>query len=185
MISVKLIPSAMKKNLLILGVLLFLGFTSCGSDDDSENPLPMEMDFTGRVISCGDFFVNQLLSPGEVNIALEIKGSGREMLGLTSEFTSFSLPHNDLEVSISEWDGPAGEVFCNDVITEGPNRINAWTAVSGNLRIQVSNIEETEFETLYTITLELENVVFENSNGEQRIIPELFIEEAAVGWLPG
>lgn len=161
-------------------------FSSCSSDERSETSLPMELNFTGRILSCSDFLVNQLLDSENSNISLSINGTGRENLNLTSEYKSFSLPNNDLIASISVWDNSIGGNLCNDVIVESPNLVSSWNAVSGNLKLSVSNIEETEYETYYTITILLEDVLFEDpESGDQRMIPNLIIENAPAGWLPG
>lgn len=176
----------MKNIILLLSFSLSLFLFSCSSDDGNKITLPEELNFTGDIIGCGDFSVRQLLDSENLNVSLSISGTGREDLNLTSEYKSFALPNNNLVCVIALWDAPAGGNFCNDVVHEGPNLISKWDAVSGNLKLLVSDIEETEFETYYKITILLENVVFEKSNGnEQRTIPNLIIEEVFVGWLPG
>src|SRR5690606_1827751 len=177
----------MKNTPLFIGLFLFLILSGCDSDDDNGRTiLPQELNFSGRVISCGDFLVVQLLDAENPHIVLNIDGNGREDLELTSEYKSFSLPDNDLALSITVWDASPEDLFCNDVIMDGPKLLSTWNAVSGNVSLRVSDVEETEFETLYRISIRLEDVVFENSvTAEQRSIESLHIENAAAGWLPG
>lgn len=175
----------MKKILFLFIPILTL--ISCSNDEDNETQLPEELNFTGGIMSCSDFSVKQLLDSKNLNISLNISGSGREELNLTSEYKSFSLPNNDLICNITIYDRPVGANFCNDVpIAENPNLISKWNAVSGNLKLSVSDIEETEYETYYRLTILLENVVFKkNNSNEQRTIPRLIIEKANLGFLPG
>ncbi|MGB6151077.1 MAG: hypothetical protein WBG48_03725 [Pricia sp.] len=174
----------MKKTLLLL--TLFLVVCSCSKDEDNQTKLPKELNFTGTIVSCSDFTVHQILDAKNLNISLDIDGTGREDLNLTSEFKSFSLPNDNLKCNISAWDAPIAGNFCNDVIIREVNLTGTWNAVSGNLKLSVSDIEETEFDTYYRLTILLENVIFENSNGdEQREIPSLIIEETGVGFIPG
>lgn len=145
-----------------------------------------EMNFTGAIDACSDFNITKFLSSENTNTALRITGSGREQLNLTADFSTFEIPHNDITIEISEWDSSVADYSCNDVApTTTPNKTESFTAISGTIKMKVSNIEILEFETYYNITLELENVIFENEEGIQKSISNLTIENIGVGWLPG
>lgn len=168
---------------LFISILIFSG---CSDDENNETRLPEELNFTGEIISCSDFSVHQILDSENLNISLSISGIGREDLNLTSEYKSFSLPNNNLVCNVAVWDALVGGTFCNDVIVQEVNLVSKWNAVSGNLKLAVSDIEETEYDTYYRLTILLENVVFKNSTSDgQRKIPNLIIEETGVGFLPG
>jgi len=175
----------MKIRILNLLLVLTLGvFASCNNDDDSNQQIE-ELNFTGEIESSSDFFVSKLLNSENLKTALTINGSGRENLNLNSKYTTFSLPNNDINIEISKWDIDVNGYFTNDSRIEIANKLEFWNAISGNVKILATNVEITQFQTYYQITLQLENIVFENNNGEQKIITNLIIENAYVGWLPG
>ncbi len=171
----------------ILAFIISLNLLSCDSEYTDPFDLPEELNFSGEIISCSDFGVSQLLEPGNSNVALNISGAypnSRETLNLTTDFKSFSLPNDSIYCSIVVWDAPVNSYLCNDVPDLTINRVHEWNAISGKLRIMISDLEVTEFETLYRIAIQIENVVFEKDN-EQRVIQNLLIENAGVGWFPG
>lgn len=174
------------KKILLYGLLILLSY-GCSKDDTYNESLPPELNFSGNIISCGDFFVSQALTSENTNIWVKINGTGRIPLRLDSEFQTFSIPNDELTASISLYDSTAGTLFCNDIIEEEqPSLISNWDAISGNIQLKVTNIEETEFETYYDISILIENMVFKNNdNNEKRTIEKLVIEETHVGWLPG
>mgnify|MGYP001441727311 CR=1 FL=1 len=175
----------MKIRILNLLLVLTLGlFISCNNDDNSTQQIE-ELNFTGEIESSSDFFVSKLLSSENLKTAITINGAGRENLNLTSEYTTFSLPNNDINIEVSKWNIDVNGYFTNDAPFEIANKLESWNAISGSIKIIATNIEITEFETYYQITLQLENIVFENNSGEQKIITNLIIENANVGWLPG
>lgn len=176
----------MKSQFLLLFFIVLFVLSGCSSGDREEISLPKDLNFTGNIISCADFSMHQLLDSENLNISINIGGSGREDLNLTSEYKSFSLPNEDLYCNITLFDAAIGSKFCNDVIMEEPKLISKWKAVSGTLKLSVSNITETEYETFYSLNIILENAVFEKNNSkEQRIIPSLIIENVNLGFLPG
>jgi len=181
----------MKNSILILTFLSVL--FSCNGDDSEQNSdnsqeitLPDELNFTGRLIDCSDFSVHQLLNLENPNISLNIGGSGRESLNLNSTMKLFSLPDNDINVDITIYDTPVSTIYCNDVAPdEPPILISKWSPVSGTIKLSVSDIEETEFDTFYKMAILLENVVFEKADSnETRIISSLVID-SNLGFLPG
>ena len=130
-------------------------------------------------------FVSKLLSSENFKTALTINGNGRENLNLTSEYTTFSLPNNDINIEISKWDIDVNGYFTNDSPIEIANKLESWNAISGSIKILATDIEITQFETYYKITLQLEEIVFENNSGEQKVLTNLIIDNVNVGWLPG
>jgi hypothetical protein len=182
----------MKRVLLIL--TLSIVFLSCSNNDNEEInlseklTLPKELNFTGKISGCSDFAVRQELNAENPNITLNIggKGKGREELNLTSEIKSFTLPNNDLACSITVREAAAGSNFCNDVPRPNPELISRWSAISGTMKLSVSDIEVTEFDTYYKMQILLENVIFQkNDSNEQRTISELTIENVGLGAMPG
>jgi len=129
-----------------------------------------------------------LLSSENLRTTLTIRGNGRENLNLTSEYTTFSLPNDDILMEISMWDNDVNNgYFTRDTIT--PERgvatqLETWIPISGNIKMLVSNELPNLDGTgsgIYDISLQLEDVIFENDNGEQRIVTNLVIEDATVG----
>ncbi|MEQ5791120.1 hypothetical protein J4E06_08670 [Muricauda sp. NFXS6] len=175
----------MKK--LLFSLLISTILLSCSNDDNNEITLPEELNFNGEVLSCADFSVKQFLEPENFEISLNIHGQGREELELSSEYKTFSLPNNDLYSTITIFDASIRSSFCNDVvIDDGPNLISSWNAISGTIKLSVSDIEITEFETFYSLDILLEDVIFEKANSnEQRKISRLTIENAGLGFFPG
>jgi hypothetical protein len=177
----------MKHRSLIFTVIISLILSSCDSGYTDPFDLPEELIFSGEIISCSDFGVSQLLEAGNSNVALNISGTyrnSRETLNLTTDFKSFSLPNDSLHCNILVWNAPVNSYLCNDVPDLTINRVHEWTAISGELKIKLSDLEVTEFETYYRITIQLDNVVFEKDT-EQRVVKSLLIEDAGVGWFPG
>jgi hypothetical protein len=175
-----------KISIIILSLFLF---HSCDETTETEQQLEA-LNFVGQTESFSDFAVYKLLDNDNLNIALQISGAGRETLNLSSEITTFTLPNNDLIIEISEWDRSVLNYFSDDAIVPGeePIRLETWSSISGTIRLSVSNIEILTTPptfTLYDITIHLENVIFENIDGEQKTIESLNIENAHVGWLPG
>ena len=174
----------MKQNL-FLAALAVLVLFSCSKEESHLNRLPKQLNFKGSVVSCADFSVNQSLDSKNSNIALSIYGSSRENLGLTINYKTFSFPNKNLKSTILIGERPLLS-FCNDVMPNEPNPTHSWNAVSGNIKIKISNVREREDFTLYEITVVLENVVFKNSDtDEERTISKHIIENAPVGWILG
>lgn len=176
-----------KISILILSLFLFL---SCNETTETEQSSEV-LNFVGQTESFGDFSVFKLLNSDNLNTSLQISGIvGRETLNLTSDIITFSLPNNDLTIEIAEWDRSVLGYFSDDSIALGeePIKLKTWRPISGTISLSVSNIETLTTPpnfTLYDITIHLENVIFENTDGEQKIIEDLNIENAHVGWLPG
>lgn len=153
--------------------------------------LPFELNFKGKVfkgkvIGCGDFFVSQALDNNHLNIFISVRGAGKKNLDLTTTYKTFSLPNDDLMARISVMDRAVGYYYCDDVVLHEPQLVSMWNAVSGDLKIAVSNVEDSIYQEPYYITVILENILFENAeNGNQRFIPGLVIEDVFVGWFPG
>jgi hypothetical protein len=179
------------KQLKKVSILLFsfLLFYSCDETTETESQHEV-LNFIGETESFGDFSVYKLLNNENLNIALRISGAGRDSLDLTSGVNTFSLPNNDLIIEISEWDRSVLGYFSDDAIVFGeePIKLKTWSSISGTIKLSVSNIEilttPPNF-TIYDITIHLENVIFENKEGEQKSIENLNIQNAKVGWLPG
>lgn len=171
----------------LLSLSLFL-FFSCYKITENEQQLEV-LNFVGETESFGDFVVYKILNNDNLNIALQISGIGRETLNLNSELTAFSLPNNDLTIEISEWDKSVLGYFSNDAIEPGEEalKLKTWKSISGTIKLSVSNIEvlTTPFQNGYDITIHLENVIFKNTDGEQKIIKNLSIQNSTVGWFPG
>ena len=183
----------MKASFFKVFTLIIIGlFLSCSDNDDNvDNNItnPEDLDFTGQAFGCGNFFVVQFLSDDNLNTVLWVEGSGRENLELTSEIQDFSLPNDNLNINIQLWDGPVNDLFCTDIaLPNQPVLLNTWTAISGNLRVSVSNVETDEtisLSTFYNVTNTLDNVLFENENGEQILIESLSIEDVSVCFFAG
>lgn len=162
----------MKKLFLFIAISLL--FLSCTSDNNEELTLPEKLDFKGEVLGCADFSVKKFLNSEDFKISLNIGGSGREDLNLSSEYKSFALPNDDVYCNITIYDASVRGRFCNDVVfDDGPNLISKWDAISGSVKLSVSDIDEDEYETYYRLKILLENVVFEKTiarNREQQFL---------------
>lgn len=180
----------MRNNLFkIVMVGLLLGLSSCNLNDDNlndniEKEEIEEINFTGKTLGCGSFFVSKLIDDENFKTILTIKASGVKDINLTSEEKNFVLPNNEINLEISEWDADVNDYFCNDVPFEIPNKIKSWLPISGQIKVAITSTQEAGTETYYGLILKLENVVFENNSGEKRKISNLIIEED-VGFLPG
>ena len=139
----------------------------------------------------GDFEMYYLLNSQNPEMALSIKGKGREAMGLTDSPKDFSLPNGDLTIEISKWDQSMEGFFGNDAIDpdqKRPQRLDVWRAVAGTVSLSVSNVEPASFppgSSLYTMDVVLSDLLFENEKGEKKRIERLVIKDASLGWLPG
>ncbi len=197
----KLLKKMKTRTILIKNIywctLLLLLMASCAKDDTtesnnanentnniSEDTIP-SLNFEGDIISCSDFWVNQSLN-SEDTTWLNISGTGITQMKLDSVFQTFEVPNNNLTINISSYDAAAGHLFCNDILDDSAKLVRKWIATSGVVKIKVTNIQKYEYETFYSITIVLENVIFKDEDtDEERIIKNLVIEKAGVGWLPG
>lgn len=168
---------------LLLSLLLLFNISCEKNDIDKSETTPIN--FSGEIESCSDFTVRKFLNSENFSSAITITGLGRETLSLTSEFSEHELPNDNIYITISEWDNPAYDILCNDTPIEIPTETALFNAISGSIKIKVAIVEELEFETFYNITLELNNIIFENNEGEKKNLSYLIIENAVVGWLPG
>jgi hypothetical protein len=176
----------MKSIFLRTTILVSIFLFGCSDNDGIGTQLPWELNFKGRVIGCGDFFVNQILDNDHLNITISVSGAGKNILNLTSEYKTFSLPNDDLITRISVMDIAVGQYYCNDAIIQEPKLVSLWNAVSGDIKIAIFNDENSINEDPYYITIVLENIFFENKdNGQQRFIPSLTFDNVLVGWYPG
>ncbi len=174
----------MRTKVLLVSILLGVLFFSCDDNEQTNKKNLKEFYFTGEVGGCSDFMVYQFLSEKKNTITLSIDGKGREELGLNSEYKKFSVPSDNISIVVTEWEKPAHSDFCNDVISDN-KKLKSWKGVSGNLKIKISDVEKTKFSTHYKITIIVENVVFKNEEGQEKIISKLIIKDTMVGWLPG
>ncbi|MFT4900033.1 MAG: hypothetical protein ACI9U0_001834 [Flavobacteriales bacterium] len=180
----------MQNPLKCITLLLFVFTISSCTKKDVDFESKETIEFTGHIESFSDFFVAKLLNDENLHIALTIIGSGRDDLNLSASTSEFTLPNNKLDIEISKWDRSVRNHFSNDAITVGeePVKVEKWTSISGKVTISISDVNtETEApnETTYRISIELKYVVFENEEGEQKVIEKLNIKNAFVGWLPG
>ena len=167
-----------------LAILIF----SCKEDDQIEEPKNVNaIEFLGETYSCGDFYINVLQGQGDTQRALLISGATREDLSLTNEIKTFSLPQENLNIEIRDYDIPINtSFFCNDIIYDPwPKQIGDWKIISGVLSLSVSDVQSINFSLNYNISVLLEDAIFENDNGEQLKVEVLKLDDLLVGWYAG
>ena len=176
---------------ILLVIVTISIINSCTENNITTKEQPEVLNFIGPVESFSDFGVYKVLSYDNPNIVLNVGGTGREDLDLNSEISTFSLPHDKINVNISKYSISVIGYFSDDTYDpneEQPVLIDRWTSISGIVKLSVSNVEDVTIPGVmatYRISIKLENVIFENEDGDQKMIENLLIEEAGVGWLPG
>lgn len=152
---------------------------------DSESP-PEQIFPEGRVQSFGDFYLYQTISEELNNVALAIVGISKDSC-LIDTMNIFELPHPHIEVSILRYDIPVDNgYFENDVVPmRQPLLSNTWNAKSGSISIKLYDKEDFDGFDHFNLDLELNDIIFEDSNGNTKTIPSHIIEDAMLGWLPG
>lgn len=173
---------AIIKIIFFIGIVLTLN--SCKVTEEQFEYIE-EINFEGNIVGCSDFFISKLLNNDNQNIALTISGIGRENLNLTSSSTTFNIPLEDIQITISEWDIDMSDYYCNDAVEIEPQLLNNWEAVDGNITISVDNITPNGIMTLYDITIYLDNIIFQDDDGNLKKITTLTFSNVNVGWLPG
>jgi hypothetical protein len=77
--------------------------------------------------------------------------------------------------------------YCNDVLcSDSEAGFTRWTAQEGKIKIWRSEITHTQFMNMYTVSVELNNVILKSTlSGENVQIKFLRIQNVTVGFLPG
>jgi hypothetical protein len=151
--------------------------------------------FTGEVESFGDFSIHKMLSNEDTSTSLNITSvDARERLNLaTGIVKSFLLTNDNINLSITNWDMPLDYGYFSrdyiDLDVPTPTIVKTFMATRGSIKIKVLNVTEYQsgnfIETLYEVNIELENVLFESNDGEQKFIKNLTINDVRLGWSPG
>ncbi len=131
---------------------------------------------------CGNFRVYTI---GENNTSLTIRGD-RDLLGISTTKQEFALPHENLEISINEFDGPIGNFYCDDAIGDEGSVINQYFPASGIAEIQITrdSIQLDGSLVIYEITIKLKDIEFEIDK-DLKFFEEIDFNNIRVGWLPG
>lgn len=165
--------------ILFLCLPLFL-LTSCGTE-------PIDpAGFTGRTGGCGSFFVYRFNTEFTEAVVVSVDRSQLPVVDSTEMTLELTLPAEHVEVRIDRFDKRAENYYCNDVRTDGdPEVEERWNALSGSIRIVIGNGDANAVDEFYQVIVRLENVVFENENGEQVTVDAVDIDTTNVGWFPG
>lgn len=158
---------------LIVAALLV---SSCGSNSDVNG-----LNFSNEGSGCANFIVYTQ----EDDFSLTIVGD-TDSLGLSTDTRIFTLPSEDLDISINEFDGPIGNFYCDDVAGDEGTIVNQYLAVSGSAEISISQdtLPASSSSRLYEINILLKDVEFEIDD-ELKLIEEMEFNNVQVGWLPG
>ncbi len=179
---------------------LSLVFHSCESDNESsliepageestetaiqlETNTPTETIVFGNTIeSCGgDINIQIYEDISEPDKTLSFKVNSLKTLAENNEEISYTLPNKEVDISIKQWDRPILELdyFCTDVSYPDYFETASWEAISGVITIASSDLNYmNDLNTYwsYTISVQLENVVCQNENGELKTIEDLNFE---------
>lgn len=171
---------------LMSSLFLSMAFMSCNENDDTDTI--STINFTGSSIGCANFNIYVFENDESSQTVLSINGVSKEDLGLTVESKTFQLPDPKLNIEISTWDISVASYFCNDVaIDPTPQKTDTWSLVSGTATLSISNVVPSQIPEVdnYTIHVFLENLIFEDSEGDQIKMEDLDLQDISVGWLPG
>ncbi len=159
---------------LFLALATSLIVSSCGNNNGILDPISFENEASG----CANFIVYTQKD----NYSLTITGQ-TDTLDLGTDLKTFSLPSEDLIVSINEFDRTIGNFYCDDVVGDEGEILNQHIATSGNVEISISQ-EDPQIGMIYQINVVLKDVEFEIDESTM-LYEELEFNEVTVGWFPG
>ena len=177
------------KRFTVSSVLILTLFTTIACEKESpDSELTSNFNFTTESYGCSSFVVYKFNTEKDATIAVIGK---RENLNLSTSEQSFdlsSINENDLKVEIKKFADVAGSYYCDDVMGDDPEVLNSWRGKNGIVKIKIveDNIGTNPAgKPEYRISVKLEDVDFEDANGEKVKINYLEFNDVYVGWLPG
>jgi len=173
----------MRNSIFALLACCFL-LTQC-SDDPDFAVIQNDLNFVGSGSGCEDFFVYKLNENKDVGLTVT---AVRSALNLGDSFKTYDLlTENHIEIRLDKWANDKN-FYCTDIVEPDAEILNSYISESGLVNIQItqdsidySNIFQ---EVLYTVNVQLENVILRDSNGEEILISEEFFSDVLVGWTP-
>lgn len=166
--------------------LLILSFFACDkSTKEPELLVGNAIEFEGDGQGCASFIVYK--ANNDENLLLSISGD-REKLGLDETEKEYDVNNEFLTVQIFKFDGPIGTYLCDDVAGDDGVVSEVWPAISGKVRIQITEDyeEPVEFwERYFKINVTLLETTIENGQQESLYFENIEFKEVNVGWLPG
>lgn len=103
-----------------------------------------------------------------------------ENLNLGSEFKTFDLSLNPhIASAIESWNSPYQ--YCTDALIWGQERTHEWTARSGLAKIRIER-DYNSCERGYVVDVELVNVTYEDSTGNQLTVQNKYFDNILVGF---
>jgi len=171
----------------VLGVLLlFVLFTSCGENKECCVLPPVTTYSFAKATAqgCSDFYVYKELP--EEGLHLYISGD-RTSLGLNITEQTFEVGTPNLKVEMLKFEDEIGNYACDDVANDQGEIIATWTAISGEILLQITedSISVDPWGTTFKMTAKLKDMELESAEKEVVSISEELFEDVFVGWLPG
>jgi hypothetical protein len=177
-------------SLLVAALML----ASCGRDSSQHSLLG-----TGTVRRLTFQYVKE--KEGGCNDVFFHKGSadGREILWVAADKKKLRLPRSGsktfdlaeaadgLTVAVDLWPtAPRFSPYCNDIAPDNEKEVT-WHAKKGKVTITIGKPVGPQDAGMrrYLASVRLEDVVFEDEEGNQATLPEEKITDVAVGWYAG
>lgn len=159
---------------------------ACSHQLQEQRPAGDPVAFTGLTKGCASFFVYQINEAG--NRSLAISGD-RQALQLSEEARSFPIATTEkLQLVMLSYEGDIDRYYCDDALGDEPQILDQWEGISGQaiIRIVEDNLGQPgPGQTLYTLSIELQDVRLRNAQGEEVLIDQHTFATTEVGWLPG
>lgn len=148
---------------------------------------PLAGDFESTLTEeggCGDMFVYAVDAADEILLTVEADGPVAAAAG-EDAVVHYSLPDAGVAITV-DVGSSISDAICDDVIENGgPDVQSTWTAVSGDVHLELTFPTDTAAGSDPTARVELTDVVVESEAGEQVTIEAFTWEDVLVGWLPG
>ena len=172
------------KQLTLFAFFILICYIQCS--DKNETTIITEAintyTFKNEGRGCGDFIVYTFAND---STSMTIRGE-RDILGQGFNPKTFNLPHEDLNISINQFAGPAGVYYCDDVFGNEGSIISSSPVVSGQAIIEV--LEDNSLspsDQFFIIKVELVFVVFKLEDETTEFYSSLIFDDVSVGWIPG
>ena len=183
-----------------LPAVLLLGLFGCEETPDPIDPQPTPQGIAAdiadasetldmNVAGCGDVFVYAFDDAETRRITISIQGDHAETArtALTTQVTTFDLPHPDVTITAA-WGDQLVYELCNDALDPNlaPLIDGEATAISGTVVLTIEPEIVEDAPTQVFAHLELQDVTLEHTDSDaQHTIDAAMVEDVFVGWYPG
>ncbi len=169
----------------LIGLICLLSiFYSCEPKKCCVLPPQRSFSFEEAASGCGNFYVYKELAEEHLHLYVQ---ADRDALNLDLTEQEFDISNEAITVEVLQFDGEIGQYACDDVANDQGTVISTWSALSGEVSIQITrdSISVNPWETTYEVNVKLKDVFFENEQNENAKLLETNFKEVYVGWLPG